>query len=60
MAPQVEMLTVKSHDLSLIPETHKVEEENRFLLVFWPTRGSHETLATPNSTYKKKKKWSKF
>lgn len=54
MAPQVEVLAVKSHDLSLIPETHKVEE-NRFLLVFWPTHGSHDTLTTPNSTYKKKK-----
>lgn len=26
MAPQVEVLIVKAHDLSLIPETHKVGE----------------------------------
>lgn len=32
MAPQVEVLAVTSHDLSLIPETHKVEEPTSFLL----------------------------
>lgn len=37
LAQQGKAFAAKSADLSLIPRTHKVEEENSFLqVVFWP------------------------